>query len=221
MVWKDGPELISPYWRGKAFKAFGAALDDGVPINAAKIARDLQLSEASAPEKERDGAPSDRWIRLLRAEWDSMPAAKKAEYRSVRWPETFDAGLIPWEAAPSLLAEITEAQRLPVIWAQWWWRLRLSAPDAPADAIREVATELAVESIASAGMVPVAVTSQVQDWLVRRDWKLPAITVPGPEGISSAQQPDLEELAASLYDDPTDTEWTNEPAREDVLGGES
>ena len=62
-------------------------------------------------------------------------AAERAEYRYVRWPESFEAGLLPWEASRvvlDLLRAFAGAAPGPTVrLARWAWHVHLAAPGLP------------------------------------------------------------------------------------------
>lgn len=144
-----------------------------------------------------------------------------ARSRFVHWPESFVSGQFPWEAAPGLLAEMKH-RRATVRWATWWWQLRQSAPGAPLKELGAVATELAVEEIvAGTAGLSTAVTDQVERWLLRGDWKMPAIKDSASwSSITDAQRAELlGEFEDEMRHDPSDSEWTSEIVRRDSARG--
>jgi len=83
----------------------------------------------------------DRRVKELR---DPKNKEILAARRSVYFPETFQSGGLPWESAPSVMEfmrvyESLERQdgsvRPTVRQAEWFYRLRMVAPDAPAEVL--------------------------------------------------------------------------------------
>ena len=126
----------------------------------------------TAPEDETDGPPSERTIRRIRAEHLARSEQERALYSYVRWPESFESGVLPWESARALLDEIAFrhafGMRITVRWARWFWRLRKSAPDAPAGAIRSTASALTAMQVV--GGPPDTALRAVEGWLAFRVW---------------------------------------------------
>lgn len=79
------------------------------------------------------GVRSDRQIRRYLAEWDEADRrGEAADYRLARWPESFGPGLLPWEAAPSVLEYIRHSSRRPTLAAaRWYWHISIAAPSLP------------------------------------------------------------------------------------------
>lgn len=73
------------------------------------------------------GLPSVSTIARIKREL-SPPDRVPLQY--VRWPESFSAGILPWEAAASIF-ELLQHRTRPVTTgeAQWYWRVTLARPD--------------------------------------------------------------------------------------------
>lgn len=81
--------------------------------------------------------PSRATITRWKREFRGLPESEQAEFEHVRWPETFEAGLLPWESARYLLDLLAELQsrgaktRVSVNFGRWLWRLHLASPSIP------------------------------------------------------------------------------------------
>ena len=182
------PKVISNYWRRETFKRFkNHPRDADAP--ASDIARALEKHAASAdcPPEEVDGYPSERTIRgTLRAAYRELPESEQLLIQELHWPESFELGLLPWEAAPELLAELGDllettgggpadgarggdAMRPTVRWARWYWRLRTSVPDAPLDAVSFLATQMEASEIVGAESAE-RIKRGIEGWFAYRGW---------------------------------------------------
>jgi hypothetical protein len=88
-----------------------------------------QLLEKAAADAgiEQEDLPSVATIGRIKRK---MSGPERAPYLYVRWPETFAAGFLPWEAAASIF-ELLQHRTKPVTTgeAQWYWRVTLARPD--------------------------------------------------------------------------------------------
>lgn len=80
-------------------------------------------------------APSQRTIARYQSEIRDEPPEKQAPYRNFYWPESMEAGDVPWEAAPAALEVFrgylsTSRIRPTVTLVHWFWRVSLAVPDA-------------------------------------------------------------------------------------------
>jgi len=92
-------------------------------------------------EKDRDCAARDDWpsestIGRYQRKFRQKDSAEQVGYRWLHWPESFDEGALPWEAAAAtleLLRFLREKKmgRPCIMLSRWYWRLTLAAPDAP------------------------------------------------------------------------------------------
>lgn len=83
------------FWLVRVGELAEAAAEQGRRLGAGRIERDL--TQIAAREG-RDDAPSIRQVgRLLRAH-RAKSDEERALYRRFRWPESMEAGLLPWEA---------------------------------------------------------------------------------------------------------------------------
>lgn len=156
--------------------------------SAAEIAR--QVAE-QAKASERTDYPRDRRVREIVAGIRGAEEEVKQPYRYLRWPDSFESGALPWEAAPGLLAEVQYRRRWGgapapmgelqyrramdevrprVGWAQWWWIIRRSAPSMDDELVRDAANQLA--SMAVLGSPPSVVMEQVEDWITGGAWEV-------------------------------------------------
>lgn len=102
---------------------------DDPKLTAHRIAQALH-TEALKPGSDLPDAslvPSERTIGRV-----SLPedAHERALYERVYWPESFEHGALPWEAAEAVLELIAfqEPKRPTVREARWFWRITQAAP---------------------------------------------------------------------------------------------
>jgi hypothetical protein len=78
--------------------------------------------------------PSIKTIGTYLSKFRAMPEDVRQGYRSARWPESFEHGLLPWDAAPVLL-ELIRVNKLtqppPVRLVRWLHRVTRAIPTAP------------------------------------------------------------------------------------------
>lgn len=111
------------------------------------------------------GLPSERTVQNWIVKARSLPPDQQADYRLVLWPETFERGELPWEAAASvadLMRQFEPGRRPPVKLAQWYWRLRQFAP--PELDVLPLALAMAARAPGSGGDGPRWVEAQVLGW---------------------------------------------------------
>lgn len=73
-----------------------------------------------------DAIPKPRTISRIK---DRFPLETWGEYQFVRWPESYEAALVPWEAARVLLdVGAVIGGRITVRTARWYWRIWQAAP---------------------------------------------------------------------------------------------
>lgn len=80
--------------------------------------------------------PSFSIVRKLVTEFNKMNPDDQREYREFSWPQSMEAGIVPWEAGHALLDLLVklrkEHKNRPLNRnARWFWRITLAAPDAP------------------------------------------------------------------------------------------
>ena len=96
--------------------------------------------------------PKPRTIQDYRKKHRDRPPQERAEYRYLRWPESFSPrGPLPAESAATLLREaalaLEAAKRLTLRWAQGYWSMHLAAPTAPPEVLRYLAGRLELAGI--------------------------------------------------------------------------
>lgn len=95
-------------------------------------------------------APTDRTVRRYLEQWRQLPDSERAQYTECRWPDSFEMGALPWEAAPAVAELLRMALdpadlgsfRPPVQLARWFWRVRTVAPEMGGDECRRLAAHL-------------------------------------------------------------------------------
>ena len=110
--------------------------------------------------------PSIRTIGRWKRE---LSSADLADYQYVRWPETFEAGLLPWGSSPDVLELRAMTEQVTVRRARWWWRLVQAAPDVPKTDARLMSAYLAVNE--AAGGIPDFLARAVEWYLALRGWE--------------------------------------------------
>lgn len=99
----------------------------------------VEAAQREAQEKKRDDPPSERTIRRYQDQIRNAPESVQREYRQVYWPETFERGDLPWEAAEATLElmRLVAGQQRPqdlrpqVREARWYWYVTLAIPTSP------------------------------------------------------------------------------------------
>ncbi len=116
------------YWVSQVY----AMVANNPSATANSIAQRL---ETVALENKRQDWPSPRTVSRLMENFRQLPPEERASYSKVRWPETMQAGLLPWEASQSTLELVKHHHRWGVrplvIHARWFHYVSLAAPDAP------------------------------------------------------------------------------------------
>ena len=142
----------APYWveQVRAMSAENPALGPG-PI-AKRLA-------ALGGDEHRDDAPSERTVARILARFRDLPAHERHEYNLARWPESFEEGLLPWEAGAAVLEMLSNQRTASGAWverptvrrARWFWRATLAAPSFEFESRQEIARlmELIDEGIAT------------------------------------------------------------------------
>lgn len=95
-------------------------------------------------------------------------AAELQQYEYVRWPETFEAGLLPWEAARTVLDLVRRRGATTLGRARWYWQVHLAAPDIPTPMHTEIANQLAAHE--AAGLIGDEWTRSIEIYLAHRAW---------------------------------------------------
>jgi hypothetical protein len=119
---------------------------------------------------------------------DEFPEEARGPYRYVHWPESFVSGALPWEAASALLEELRFAlmtgERFSVRWGSWYWRLRVSAPNAPRQQIYALAGTMTAAELV--GVDPAETWREVERYLAEEVYDVP---MPGI-ALSAGVDPD-------------------------------
>src|SRR5581483_2832123 len=136
-----------PYWVERIRVIAINARAMGQRINTKRIAEVLEAEWQTLP-RDIPPPPAPRTIDNYVTQALRLDAASAQEYTLVRWPQSFMAGALPWEAARPVLdyLRLCDQQGLPrptVRAARWFWRLRLAAPTLPDEDADRFARELA------------------------------------------------------------------------------
>jgi hypothetical protein len=124
---RPGRRGVDQLWVTWAFHQFA----NNPKLTYGRLA-DLAVEEAA--RLGRDDAPSERTLRRLRRRWEALQELERAQYGYVYWPESFEAGLLPWEASKAVL-ELLVAHwdmgwaRPTVRMAKWYWRITSILPN--------------------------------------------------------------------------------------------
>ncbi|MPZ99499.1 MAG: hypothetical protein GEU80_09230 [Dehalococcoidia bacterium] len=140
------PSETSPWWQAKVAELTENAADNAPTTDIyRKVVRLAADEEAAIPNDERMRSPAERTVRDLVKAHRARSPEERGPFRHVRWPETFISGLLPWEAARTVLdvLPINPERRITVGWARWYYRLCLAAPDAPRADLHWSATNIA------------------------------------------------------------------------------
>ncbi|HWO93419.1 MAG TPA: hypothetical protein VNL92_01510 [Dehalococcoidia bacterium] len=99
------PTKTSSWWRNQTFNLFRDFEAQGKRLVATDIARQLEgiARRDSTPPEERVRYPAERTVRTLRQEYEKLPREDQTQFGWVRWPDSFEDGSLPWEAAPAVL----------------------------------------------------------------------------------------------------------------------
>ena len=114
---------------------------------------------------------------ILRRKWAGKEEEIRKTYRLVRWPETFEASILPWETAASCLQLIARYRergwgRPPVVVARAFWRVVRTVPDLPEKDLGkaiELAKLLAAREIAGRASQEQE-TRDAEDYLLSKKW---------------------------------------------------
>ena len=143
------PRSIHKEWRERLAQIFEEHPRWGpVPIEAELLR--LYPDRDSWPQDEQP--PAGRTISDHKKAHFQQPESERALYRYLRWPETFEAGVLPWEAAAPLMqvlrARLVAGRRhVTVRWGRWYWRLYLAAPDAPPNTLSALARVISAHEV--------------------------------------------------------------------------
>lgn len=91
------------------------------------FAKDIEVQFALIGE---DDYPKERTIREWVREADQLSQTEREPYLYVRWPETFQLGVVPWEASRAFLdLRAAFGHPLTVRRVLWHWHVVLAAPE--------------------------------------------------------------------------------------------
>src|SRR5262249_55551679 len=116
-------------------------------LRPAAIRRQL---EADARDRDRADVPSERTVRRLYDQFQTLPAENRRDWMVVRWPDSFSSGALPWASARAVFDLLKyydqHADWVPptVRHARWFWYLRLASPSIPIEHANDCAYELAL-----------------------------------------------------------------------------
>jgi hypothetical protein len=187
-------------------------------------------------EMSRDDYPATRTVNKYRDLFNHLPENVKAGHKDFCWPESMEAGLLPWEAGAAAL-ELLGIQRgqdlllsprglglaigrPSVRLARWFWRVTQAAPDLPAflQEFEErpgryyVAMALAVRE--SVGDMSQGVLDGVEAYLAYAPWRSRGNAGQYGRAIDAGQIPDLS--VRNLFPRPTNPY----PAIRELIGRE-
>lgn len=133
---RPGRPKIDPAWKDYCFSQF-----ENVP--KLSIPRLATMVVDKAEREGREDYPSPRTLTRWRKEWKDLPADARNAYRWVSWPQTFQAGLLPWESAEAVLELMYVTRRPDIRLANWYWRVTQAAPDMLLETRHTLAANLA------------------------------------------------------------------------------
>lgn len=176
---------IDPWWVARA-KTMLAEM----PGRSAKSI-ELSLShQAQLMKPPRNDWPRERSIRRIN---EGLSEADRQQYARFHWPESMEAGLLPYAASRPLLELLRYTQRFhtrpTVRLARWYWNVYQAAPDAPLLHLHQAAAHLAGYEVAT-GAIPDTAARAVEGWLAYQPWTEEG----GPayeEAIEKSGLPDL------------------------------
>lgn len=124
------PKKIAPEW----IEATLVLHENNRGLSAEAIAN--RFKEFADKHPSPPGRPSARTIRRLLDEHQNQRDRTTEDYRFVSWPESFERGDLPWEAARPMLDLLRYYRergfgRPHGRVAKWYWRLCFAYPDSP------------------------------------------------------------------------------------------
>lgn len=108
------------------------------PDLKAPAIRRLLESPNITPPPAAGSIPDERTVRRLLTEFRNVPESEKVEFELFRWPESIEAGLLPWESSKVMLEALryrleNGLSPLLVSDARLYWRVCQAIPDAPVE----------------------------------------------------------------------------------------
>lgn|SRR6185295_12584235 len=122
------------------------------PAAIGRLLSELLKRGSIEPPPHAKKIPHERTIRRVITEFQSAPDEEQRRYDWFSWPESMEAGLLPWEAGRCALDLVrhfrTADQPGPTVEeCRWFWRVWLAAPELdPAVQVLE-AVSLATEEV--------------------------------------------------------------------------
>lgn len=144
-------------------------------LRAAEIFRQFER-EGQEPGGRKD-YPGQRTIERLVKEHRARPEPEQREYALFRWPDSMEAGALPWEASRAGLDLVrryeAEGWRRPTVASvRWYWRVMQAAPGIPADAAQRIAVRFQTNrDLARLGLKEMWDTSRAELALVYEPWR--------------------------------------------------
>ena len=145
-------QRIPDYWRRRVLShlaSTGRTSDRKICQRLENEATELKEHSDSLMRALADRVPSERTIgRIRQHEWNRLLDAEQAQYREFYWPESMEAGDLPWEASAAALEllgamAMNQPFRRPSLRAiKWFWRICQASPEAPLDVRMELALGL-------------------------------------------------------------------------------
>jgi hypothetical protein len=129
----------SSWYRSQVFRALASGR------RSSDVVADVPRIAADAG---RTDVPGARTIQRMIHDFRELASEEQSGYAPVSWPDSFEAGLVPWESARDVLDLVRHCAQtgLPsptVSEARWWWRLRLASPSVPMEWGSTIARSLA------------------------------------------------------------------------------
>jgi len=173
---------IEPFWE----EAIRTLTENDARLGPLGIRARLVKAAADMGKADVLRVPSLRTIGRIQREFRQRPEEERRPYRELHWPESFEGGDLPWEAAaaalelmrvwgrgprldmisPEARRHLSPSARPSVRLSRWFWRVTEAAPDAPAFERRHVAGWLAgAEAVGS------DVRRAAEGWLWHAPWR--------------------------------------------------
>jgi hypothetical protein len=184
-----GRSSVDDFWRGKIEELTANSPKLGPKAAAQRFEKDPECAG-------RDDWPSESTIGRYQRAFRKKDPAEQVGYRWLYWPQSFEEGALPWEAAAAVL-EILRFYldkgmgRPRIAIARWFWRLTQAAPDAPVNMRSTLAQLLHGASISNAPPSAQYWPEAVEGWLAYGPWRseeaMAAYETAGATGRLTAQ----------------------------------